>query len=167
MALDDLGLDAHHMHDREDAGLAEIAHFLALVVGEEPADALVPGGEGLDHARMEDGVELALGQHGLDRFVMRQARDLHVGRRREVDVLVELGEPMDRFVRHAVFVLEDAAQPMDGGHEKRFDADLAPDQVLRLAMPFSVLMKTKPWRKRRWRKTGSARNGKSWSRETM
>ena len=36
---------------------------------------------------------------------------------------------MDRFVRHAVFVLEDAAQPVDRGDQERLDADLAADQV--------------------------------------
>ena len=52
--------------------------------------------------------------------------------RRELDVLVELGEPFDRLVRHAVLVLEDAAHPMPGRHQERLDADLAADQVLRL-----------------------------------
>ena len=81
---------------------------------------------------MDQRVELALGQHVLDRLVVRQPRDLEVGRRREIDVLVELGEPFDRFVRHAVFVLEDAAHPVDRGDQERLDADLLADQVGRL-----------------------------------
>ena len=116
---------------------------------------------------MHDRVELALHQHGLDRLVVRQSRDLQVRRRRELDVLVELGEPFDRFVRHAVFVLEDAAQPMDGGDQERLDADLLADQVGRLLDALAVLMKTKPWRKRRCRNTGSASIGKPWSFATI
>ena len=36
-----------------------------------------------------------------------------------------------RFVRHAVFVFEDAAHPVDRGDQERLDADLLADQVLR------------------------------------
>src|SRR5262249_50874495 len=55
------------------------------------------------------------------------------GRRREIDVLVELTEPLDRFVRHAVVVLEDAAHPQPGGEQIALGPDLAADEVGRLA----------------------------------
>ena len=60
---------------------------------------------------------------------VRQPRDVQAGRRREGDVLVELGEPLDRLLRHAVMMLEDAANPDAGGEQERLRADLAADQV--------------------------------------
>ena len=95
MLVDDLLLDAEHMHDREDAGLLVVGDLLVLEIREQPADARILGGEGLDDAGMDHRIELALGQHGLDRFRVRQPRDLQVGMRRELDVLVELGEIFD------------------------------------------------------------------------
>ena len=50
----------------------------------------------------------------------------------EFDVLIEFREPFDRFMRHAVFVLEDAAHPMAGRDQVRFDPDPAADQIGRL-----------------------------------
>ena len=84
---------------------------------------------------MDHGVELALGEHRLDRFIVREARELEPGRRREVDVLVELGDPFDRGMRHAVFLFQQPAHPVDRGDEERLDADAAADQVGRLLDP--------------------------------
>jgi len=58
---------------------------------------------------------------------------VEAGRRREIDILVELAEPFDRFVRHPVIVLEDAAHPEAGSEQEALGADLAADQVGRLA----------------------------------
>ena len=80
---------------------------------------------------MDQRIDLALRQHVLDRLVVGQARDLEPGRRREVHILVELGDPFDGFVRHAVFMLEDAAHPVDRRHEEGLDADLLAYQVVR------------------------------------
>src|SRR5882757_1597533 len=79
---------------------------------------------------MDQRVDLALRQHVLDRLVVRQPGDLEIGGRGEFDILVELGDPMNRFNRNAVFVLEDATHPVDRGDEERLDADLLADQVL-------------------------------------
>ena len=63
--------DAGDMHDREDAGALVIGHLLRLVVGEQARHARVLGEKRLDEIGMENRVELALGQHGLDRFFAR------------------------------------------------------------------------------------------------
>ncbi len=123
------------MHDREDAGALVERDLLLLVVRPQPAHPRIAGGERLDDARMDHGIELALGEHGLDRFIVGEPRQLEPRRRREVDVLVELGDPFDRGVRHAVLLLEEAAHPVDRGDEKRLDADAAADQVGRLLDP--------------------------------
>ena len=72
--------DAEHMHDRENAGALEIGHLLGLVIGKQPRHARVPGDKRLDEIGVEDRIELAFGQHGLDRFVVRQAGIFDVGR---------------------------------------------------------------------------------------
>src|SRR5262249_62175098 len=72
--------------------------------------------------------DFTLDQHVLKRFVLCHLRDLEARRRREIDVLVELTEPLDRFMRHAVIVLEDAAHPQAGGEQIALGADLAADK---------------------------------------
>jgi len=81
---------------------------------------------------MQHRIELAFRQHTLDRLVVGEAADLQARRRRELDRLVELGEPFDRAWRHPVFVLEDAAHPDAGGRLELLDPDPPPDQVLGL-----------------------------------
>ncbi len=50
-----------------------VGHFFRLVVGEQARHARIAGDKRLDQIGMENRVELALRQHGLDRFVVRQA----------------------------------------------------------------------------------------------
>src|SRR4249920_1626162 len=133
MPLDDLLLDPDHMHDRKDAGLAIEGDLLLLVVRKQPPDALVTCREWPDQVGREQCVDLALDQHVFERFFLRDLSDVETSRRRKVDILIELAEPFDRFVRHAVIVLEDPAHPESGGEQVALGADLAADQIGRLA----------------------------------
>ena len=118
------------MHDREDAGLLEIALFLALVVVEEARDIRVALLIGLDDVGVDDGVEFARHKHGLQRLVIGEARPLQVGRGGEFDVLVDLRMPMDRLVGHAIFMFQNAAHPQDRAHLEGLHADLLADEIL-------------------------------------
>ncbi|HEX5516820.1 MAG TPA: hypothetical protein VFX32_04405 [Pseudolabrys sp.] len=60
---------------------------------------------------MKHRVELALGQHRLDRFVIRQAGIFDVRWQADFDVVLDLRDPLDAVERHAVFALQDAAHP--------------------------------------------------------
>jgi hypothetical protein len=51
--------------------------------------------------------------------------------RREIDGLVQFGEPFDRSMRHAVIVLQNAAHPNDRRRLILLHAHFLPDQVLR------------------------------------
>jgi hypothetical protein len=81
---------------------------------------------------IRSGCSTALGQHLLDALVVAQASQLEIGRLVELDAFIELGEPFHRPVRHAVFVLEDAAHPQDRRRLELLDADLLADQIGRL-----------------------------------
>ena len=61
------------VHDRENAGALIVGHLFRLAVGEQAGHTRVVSEKRLDEIGMEDRVELALGQHGLDRLVIRQA----------------------------------------------------------------------------------------------
>src|SRR5262249_44821045 len=133
MAADDLLLDAEDVHDREDAGALEIGLLFLLPVRKQARHARVLLHQRLDQIGMDHGVEAALREQAFDRLVVRELADLEAGRRLELDRLVEFRHPFDRLLRHAVFVLEDAAHPDDGGGLELLDADLLADQVGRLA----------------------------------
>ena len=111
MLVGQLLAQAGDVHDRENAGALVVRHLFRLVVGEQARHARVFGEERLDEIGMKHGVELALGQHGLDRFLLGQQLVFDIGRQRHVDVVVELGHPFDAVERHAVFALQDAAHP--------------------------------------------------------
>src|SRR5262245_3409915 len=131
--LDDLPLDTDDVHDRKNAGPAIEGDLLLLVVWKQPPHPLIPGRQRPDQIGRQQRVDFTLDQHVLERFVLWHLRDLEARWRREIDVLVELTEPLDRFVRHAVIVLEDAAHPQAGGEQITLSADLAADKVGRLA----------------------------------
>src|SRR5215831_16506654 len=133
MPLDDLLLDTDDVHDRENAGPAMEGDLLLLVIRKQPPHPLIAGCQRPDQVGREQRVDFTLDQHVLERLIVRHLRDLEARRRREIDVLVELTEPLDRFVRHAVVVLEDAAHPQPGGEQIALGADLAADKVGRLA----------------------------------
>jgi len=95
MPIDDLLLDADDVHDGEDAGLAIEGDLLLLVVRKQTADALVARGERPDQVGREQRVDLAVDQHVLERFILRDLGDVETGRRGKVDILVELAEPFD------------------------------------------------------------------------
>jgi hypothetical protein len=78
---------------------------------------------------MKNRIEFAFGQHRFDRFLVRQAGILYVFRQRDLDVVFDFSDPLDAVQRHAVFMLQDAAHPQDGGGHHRLDADPAAAQV--------------------------------------
>src|SRR5262249_49421244 len=130
--LDDLPLDTDDVHDRKNAGPAIEGDLLLLVICKQPPHPLIPGRQRPDQVGRQQRVDFTLDQHVLERFVLWHLRDLEARRRREIHVLVELTKPLDRFMRHAVIVLEDAAHPQAGGEQIALGADLAADKVGRL-----------------------------------
>ena len=118
------------------AGLAVIGELFVAIIRKQPRHARILFEERADEIGMQQRVDLAVGQHLLDGSVMRQAHDLEPRGAVEIDRLVELAEPLDGFERHAVFVLENAAQPDQRGRLKLLEADLASGQVGRLADAF-------------------------------
>src|SRR5262245_56418040 len=108
----------------KNAGPAMEGDLLLLVIRKQPPHPLIAGRQRPDQVGREQRVDFTLDQHVLERFIVRHLRDLEARRRREIDVLVELTEPLDRFVRHAVVVLEDAAHPQPGGEQVALGADL-------------------------------------------
>ena len=115
MPLDDLLLDGDDVHDWENPRPAVEGDLLLLVIRKQPPHSLIPAGQRPDQVGREQRVDFALDQHVLERFIVWHLRYLEAGRRREIDVLIKLAEPLDRFVRHAVIVLEDAAHPQASG----------------------------------------------------
>src|SRR5262245_964493 len=61
-----------HVHDRENSGALKIGHLFRLVIRKETRHARISGEKRLDEIGMKHRVELPLGQHGLDRFIIRQ-----------------------------------------------------------------------------------------------
>ena len=102
------------------------------MVGEETRHARILGEERLDEIGMKHRVELAFGQHRLDRFVVQQAGIFDVRRQADFDVILDLRDPLNAVERHAVFALQDTAHPEHRRCHHRLDADPAVFQVGRL-----------------------------------
>jgi hypothetical protein len=111
------------------AGLAKESDFLPAVVGKQARDSRILFDQWTDQIGMQDRIDLSVRQHLLDRALGRQAHDLQVRGRLEFDGFVQFANPFDRLQRHAVFMLEDAAQPDDRRVLELLDADLAAHQI--------------------------------------
>src|SRR5690349_9749399 len=111
MPVDDLLLDAEHMHDRVDTRLFVICDLLGTVIWKKPPDPRILLDQRPDEIGVQYRVEYPRRQHALDRLLMRQPRELQVRRRGKFNALVELGEPLDRLMGNTVLVLQDAAHP--------------------------------------------------------
>jgi hypothetical protein len=81
IALDDLLLDAEHMHDRKDARPVPVGDLFVLVVGKQACHARVLLHQRLDQVRMQQGIELAARELTFDGFVVAESDDPAAGRR--------------------------------------------------------------------------------------
>src|SRR6185437_3618284 len=131
--VDDLLADDGNVHDRKDAGLAEIRDLHVLVVREQAHDALVafekqPRNVGRQHRR-----NFALRQHDIEPLAGRRHLDAQILGGREFDVLLALDHPDALAMRHAVMLFENAAHPDVRGGLEIGAADPFADQVLRRA----------------------------------
>ena len=79
---------------------------------------------------MDAGIQLAFGDHGLDRFVVGERGEFDVRGHVDGDVLIELLVPVDGAVRHAIFVFQNPFHPEDGGDLPVLDAHLLANQIL-------------------------------------
>src|SRR6185503_10541505 len=109
MAVGKLLPDGEKMHDRKQAGLAEIGDLFGFEIGKELRDPRILVPDRLDAVGMQHRVELAGGQKRLDRFTAAEPVYLHAWRRVELHDLIELAKPFDRRLRDPVVVLEDTA----------------------------------------------------------
>src|SRR5689334_8106298 len=138
MLLVDAALDGDRVHYREDPRLA-VVRLLDLHVDLElalhpPAAGMV----GRGHARGVESVDLAVAQHRRERVGLADLRHLDARRQLDLELLGAVGLLLAALVvrlavhRHAVLVLQDAADPHRCGHLVLGVADLAAHEVLRL-----------------------------------
>ena len=64
---------------------------------------------------MDQGVDLAFREHGLDGFIIRDALKAQARRGREVDGFGQFRIPVDGLEGHAIFMVKQPAQPKDRG----------------------------------------------------
>ncbi len=128
MLLEQRLTHADHVHHREDAGLLVVG-LLDLAVIREQARHVRRAAERRGPARRHQRVDLAGLQHRGERLALGYLLQLDAGRQIERDLLdaprffQAAVAPAHRRGRHAVFVLEDAADPHRRGHLKFRHAD--------------------------------------------
>ena len=122
ICLIDLAADGDGVHDREDAGLAEIGALdLHEILEQAPHLAVAPL-VGRRLARGIERVDLARAQHRGQGLVRPDPLDPDVGRQVELQLLraigrfLPAGEIRDVIDLHAVLVRQDAADPDRSGH---------------------------------------------------
>src|SRR5207244_9184989 len=135
------------VHDREDAGALEIFDFEIPVVRKQTTDSLVFLQYRPDYFRVNQSIELAVNEHFLNVLPRCDPLDLQVGWRRPLHLFFVLFEPLDLPVRHAVFVLQEAANPQICGRLKVPEPDLLTDQIGRFANALGSVYKDKPMAK--------------------
>jgi hypothetical protein len=129
--------DGDAVHDREEAGGAQIRLLLPPRVREQPRDGRGARGEAGGRARAYEGVDPAIGQHRLQRLAWRDHLHVDAGRQRERRALPARA-PGDRARVHAVLLPQDAAHPERGGLLVLRRADVRPARSAGAPMPRSV-----------------------------
>src|SRR5215469_3726319 len=113
--------DADRVHDRKNAGLAEVSFFRGWIIREQAPHMRRAAQEAGGRPRAHQRVELACGQHVGERAMRGDRLEVDVRRQADRGALVAAGvletaaAPANIRWHDAVFVLQDAAHPDVGG----------------------------------------------------
>src|SRR5215467_11729533 len=129
VVFNDMPFDAEDMHDRKNAGLLVKRQFFAAIVGKQAGDPRILVDQRTNQIRMQQRIDLSVSQHLFNRRIGRHALDLEIGARHKFYRFIEFAKPLDRVQRHAIFMLQDAVHPDDGGGLKLFDTDSPANEI--------------------------------------
>jgi len=99
------------MHDRKNSRPFVVIDLEIPVIREKPVHSLIFGEDRLNDLWMDERIKLPFHQHLLYAFTRGDALNIKIRRRRPIDFLLILLEPVDAAVRQSVLVFQDAANP--------------------------------------------------------
>src|SRR5438132_1846882 len=118
------------MHDRENARLLEIVALDFFIVRKQSRDSGITAYDRLWDVGVDHGWNLALCEHGVHMLSRRNHFDPQACRWRELDIFTAIDDPNNFFVRHAVMLFQDPAQPSITGRLKVGAPYSFADQIL-------------------------------------
>ena len=129
MARRDIAADGDAMHDREEAGRAEIGFLRRARIGEQPRDGRAAVQETGGRAGADEGVDPAFGQRRFQRVARADRLHIEAVRQRDGGAFAARA-PMDAARVHAILFPQHPAHPKRSGLLVFRDADGAAGQVL-------------------------------------
>src|SRR5574341_1360244 len=135
VAVEQLVLESHHMHNRIKAVLTKVADLFLLGIRKEPRDLIGPSYHSLWRVGHHQSVDLPVLQHRADLFSRRDELNAHTFQGLEWQGLFLGYDPSDLAPGNAVLGLKIALGQHRESSLKGAEPDFSPDQIRRRPYP--------------------------------